>query len=84
MNLKEIQEWIATAKRVDCISDDYDENGNRWETVIYQRGEGFFRISFCNNHPCSKSSRTVYEPVPVHRNAWMEYKYEWVPNETTI
>jgi len=85
MTLDEIQTWIRNAKHVDTILDRYDECGNRETEEVYENDGQFYRLGFMNGHPYGHHTvigtilQGDYEdPTPVRKDAWMEYKYEWI------
>ena len=86
MNLTELNAWMKSAKFVESANHDTDSCGNYTYSRIYEKDGGFWRIEFMNNHPSEKWGkrgyvRGVYEPKPVHKVGWMEYRCEWVEND---
>ena len=76
MTKEELNQWIASAKAVDCKTQ-YDENGNCEETRIYAVDGKFFMVDFQNGYPYETWSgkgfiRGVYsEPREVIRETKM-------------
>ena len=89
MTLKELNDWIESAKYVELANEDYDSSGNHYVTSIYKKDDKFYKIEFCNNHPYEKyiSSKGFvcgeYDIKQVHRNSWIEYVSEWIENNNT-
>lgn len=55
MNIKELNEWIKSAKYV--TTSEYEENdGNKYVTKIYEKDGQLYSIHYCNNYPTAKWS----------------------------
>ena len=85
MTLKELQDWIDTAKYVDNAEVDSDRSGNEWASRVYQKGDELFIVEFLNGHPLEDSSlvdgkifRDYGKPIKVERKTRMieEIYYE--------
>ena len=73
MTKAELSQWFARAKLVHSESE-FDENGNREESKIYEYEGRLYRLGFQNGHPYEKWGEKgplpgVYEPRKVIREA---------------
>ena len=83
MKLQELQEWIKAHKNVAQDKNEYDDNGNHYETRIYADKEGrLFQIEFSNGHPYETWGKHGFirgeysEPREVIKRTRIEEYYE--------
>ena len=75
MTKEELNQWLTEVKFVDGESE-FDANGNREESRIYEHNGQLYRLAFQNGKPCETRGEKgrlqgVYEPRKVIREAQM-------------
>ena len=83
MNLQELKKWMKSNVCIEHSDSDIDSCDNRFYSKIYEVDGKFFKVECCNDGPCEKWGergyvRGVYEPIPCHKESWLEYNYDWV------
>ena len=79
MTLKELNEWIDSAKLVTYQNEFTDSCGNYEYTKIFEKNGKFYCIEYQNDYPHSKYVRGKgwihgeYEVKEVVKESWMEY-----------
>ena len=73
MNRQELKEWKRSVNCYACAEDEYDQQGNHFQTFIFEKDGKLYSISYCNSEPkevWGKKGyiRGVYEPVEVTRH----------------
>ena len=86
MNLQELNEWIKSAKYVDTDNEETDSCTNHYCSRIYEKDGQFWQVDYCNEYPSEKWGekgyiRGVYEPQPVRKASWVEYRHCWVSDK---
>lgn len=68
MTSAELLEWMNESILVHS-DEEVDKCSNRYETRIYQRGQQYFRVEYCNGYPISKDGEILgfAEPVEVFK-----------------
>lgn len=59
MTLQELKEWCKGTRVVDYENDSYDDNGNHYETKIYEKDGKLWRLEFSNGHPYERYERGI-------------------------
>lgn len=83
MTKAELMEWIESANLNYAESHSgYDENGNFYDTRIYEKDGSFYKIEFCNDHPSEVYGvkgyiRGEYQPVKVKRIETQVIQVTW-------
>lgn len=67
MTKDELDEWIKQSTFIDSTEEYVDEQGNLEGFRIYKKNGLYYRLEFCNDHPCEKWGdkeymRGAYEP----------------------
>ena len=88
MTKQELITWISSASFEGFLEDEYDDNGNHYQTCIYQKDGKLYLINYWNSAPCEAYVngyiKEEYQPKEVVRKYRMikEIYYEYVPITT--
>jgi hypothetical protein len=80
MTKEEVLEWIESANYVEAFWDEYDDCGNRYQDLIFEKDDKFYKILFLNDEITTlwsdERKEHYYDIIPMVRKERMEYYYE--------
>jgi hypothetical protein len=79
---KELSMWLKGAHLIDYITDEYDESGNYWTEVVYQKDDKYYAVSYLDGIPSPERPKKIgegdwYEIYEVKKIKKMVEIIEW-------
>ena len=83
MTLKELNDWIKSAKHIETSRVEIDGCGNEDLYRIYEKDGKFYKIEFMNDHPYERYVsdkgyiRGIHDISEVKKVEWVQVVHDW-------